>query len=58
MDYLFAAIAILGHFAICIYVINRLHATALPHGVMKVIDLLESVGLKKLALDTRHVEKR
>ena len=26
--------------------------------VMKVIDLLESVGLKKLALDTRHVEQR
>jgi biopolymer transport protein ExbD len=26
--------------------------------VMKVIDLLESVGLKKLALDTRHVEAR
>jgi biopolymer transport protein TolR len=26
--------------------------------VMKVIDLLESLGLKKLALDTRHVEKR
>ena len=25
-------------------------------GVMKVIDLLESVGLKKLSLDTRHVE--
>src|SRR4051812_26953306 len=26
--------------------------------VMKVIDLLESLGLKKLALDTRHVETR
>jgi biopolymer transport protein ExbD len=26
--------------------------------VMKVVDLLESVGLKKLALDTRHVEPR
>jgi biopolymer transport protein ExbD len=26
--------------------------------VMKVIDLLESLGLKKLALDTRHVEPR
>jgi biopolymer transport protein ExbD len=26
--------------------------------VMKVVDLLESVGLKKLALDTRHVESR
>lgn len=26
--------------------------------VMQVVDLLESVGLKKLALDTRHVEAR
>ena len=26
--------------------------------VMKVIDLLESLGLKKLSLDTRHVESR
>lgn len=26
--------------------------------VMKVVDLLESLGLRKLALDTRHVEKR
>ena len=26
--------------------------------VMKVVDLLESLGLKKLALDTRHVETR
>jgi biopolymer transport protein ExbD len=26
--------------------------------VMKVVDLLESVGLRKLALDTRHVEPR
>jgi biopolymer transport protein ExbD len=26
--------------------------------VMKVVDLLESVGLRKLALDTRHVEQR
>ena len=26
--------------------------------VMKYIDLLESLGLKKLALDTRHVEQR
>jgi biopolymer transport protein ExbD len=31
----------------------------IPYGqVMKVVDLLESVGLKKLALDTRHVEAR
>ncbi len=26
--------------------------------VMKVVDLLESVGFKRLALDTRHVESR
>jgi biopolymer transport protein ExbD len=26
--------------------------------VMKIVDLLESLGLKKLALDTRHVETR
>jgi len=26
--------------------------------VMKVVDLLESLGLKKLSLDTRHVEAR
>jgi biopolymer transport protein ExbD len=26
--------------------------------VMKVVDMLESLGLKKLALDTRHVEQR
>jgi biopolymer transport protein ExbD len=26
--------------------------------VIKVVDLLESLGLKKLALDTRHVESR
>jgi len=31
----------------------------IPYGeVMKYIDLLESLGLKKLALDTRHVEQR
>jgi biopolymer transport protein ExbD len=31
----------------------------IPYGeVMTVIDLLESVGLKKLSLDTRHVEPR
>jgi biopolymer transport protein ExbD len=29
----------------------------IPYGrVMKVVDLLESLGLKKLSLDTRHVE--
>jgi biopolymer transport protein ExbD len=29
----------------------------IPYGrVMKVIDLLESLGLKKLSLDTRHIE--
>jgi biopolymer transport protein TolR len=26
--------------------------------VMRIVDLLESLGLKKLALDTRHVESR
>jgi biopolymer transport protein ExbD len=31
----------------------------IPYGeVMKYIDLLESLGLRKLALDTRHVEAR
>ena len=31
----------------------------IPYGeVMRVIDMLESLGLKKLALDTRHVEPR
>ena len=31
----------------------------IPYGeVMSVVDMLESLGLKKLALDTRHVEKR
>ena len=31
----------------------------IPYGeVMKVVDMLESLGLKKLALDTRHVEPR
>jgi biopolymer transport protein ExbD len=31
----------------------------IPYGeVMKVIDMLESLGLKKLSLDTRHVEPR
>jgi biopolymer transport protein ExbD len=29
----------------------------IPYGqVMKVVDLLESLGLKRLALDTRHIE--
>jgi biopolymer transport protein ExbD len=29
----------------------------IPYGrVMKVVDLLESLGLKKLSLDTRHIE--
>jgi biopolymer transport protein ExbD len=32
---------------------------SIPYGeVMRYIDLLESLGLKKLALDTRHVEQR
>jgi biopolymer transport protein ExbD len=31
----------------------------IPYGdVMKVVDLLESLGLKKLSLDTKHVESR
>src|SRR3954462_480367 len=31
----------------------------IPYGeVMRYIDLLESLGLKKLALDTRHVEQK
>jgi biopolymer transport protein ExbD len=31
----------------------------IPYGeVMKVVDMLESLGLRKLALDTRHVEPR
>jgi biopolymer transport protein TolR len=31
----------------------------IPYGrVMKVVDLFESLGLKKLALDTKHVESR
>jgi len=31
----------------------------IPYGrVMQVVDLLESLGLKKLSLDTRHVEAR
>lgn len=31
----------------------------IPYGeVMKVVDLLESLGLRKLSLDTRHVEPR
>lgn len=30
---------------------------SIPYGrVMKVVDLLESLGLKKLSLDTRHIE--
>ena len=31
----------------------------IPYGeVMKVVDMLESLGLKKLSLDTRHVEQQ
>jgi predicted MPP superfamily phosphohydrolase len=40
MPYLLAALVIIGHWAICIFVINRLHATALPYRMMKVVDLL------------------
>ncbi len=45
MLYLLVALAIFGHWAICIYTINRLHATALPHEFMKVVDLLWYVFL-------------
>jgi biopolymer transport protein ExbD len=32
---------------------------SIPYGdVIQVVDLLESIGLKKLSLDTRHVEPR
>jgi len=32
---------------------------SIPYGsVIEVMDLLESLGLKKLSLDTRHVESR
>ncbi len=40
MLYVLAALAIFGHWALCVYAINRLHATALPYWMMKVIDLL------------------
>lgn len=40
MIYLLAALATVGHWAIAIFVINRLHATALPYRMMKAIDLL------------------
>jgi predicted MPP superfamily phosphohydrolase len=40
MLYVLVALAIFGHWALCIYAINRLHATALPHRFMKVVDLI------------------
>lgn len=40
MLYLLAALAISGHWSICIFVINRLHSTALPYRLMKGIDLI------------------
>ena len=38
MWYLFAALSVFGHMAVCIWVVNRLHATAMPHWFLKVID--------------------
>ncbi len=40
MIYLLSALLVLGHFAACIFVINRLHATSLPYAFMKLIDLI------------------
>jgi hypothetical protein len=40
MLYLLAALAIIGHWSISIFAINRLHSTALPYSLMKVIDLI------------------
>lgn len=40
MIYLLSALLVLGHFAACIFVINRLHATALPYAFMKAIDVV------------------
>jgi predicted MPP superfamily phosphohydrolase len=45
MVYLLVALAIFGHWALCIYVINRLHSTALPPWLIKCIDLLWYVML-------------
>jgi predicted MPP superfamily phosphohydrolase len=45
MPYVLVALAIFGHWALCIYAINRLHATALPHRFLKVVDLIWYVFL-------------
>ncbi len=38
MVYLLAVLMLCGHLPICIFVINRLHATSLPHWLMKFVD--------------------
>ena len=38
MDYFLAFLALLGHCAISIFLINRAHATALPYWLIKLID--------------------
>ncbi|MCA9167865.1 MAG: metallophosphoesterase [Planctomycetales bacterium] len=40
MVYLFAVLTLFGHWAISIFIINRLHSTALPYRLMKAIDLI------------------
>lgn len=40
MVYVLAVIAVFGHWALSVFAINRLHATALPHHFMKMIDLV------------------
>ena len=39
MWYLFAIVSLFGHASVCIWMINRLHATALPHRFLKALDL-------------------
>ncbi len=38
-DVLLAAVAIVGHVCLCVWIVNRLHATALPYSVIKTFDL-------------------
>ncbi len=40
MIYLLALALVLGHFAACIFVVNRLHATALPYALLKAVDVV------------------
>jgi predicted MPP superfamily phosphohydrolase len=40
MLYLLAALAVFGHWSISIFAINRIHSTALPYRLMKLIDLI------------------